>query len=92
MKQKTTLTAEKKAVHHTTGSFFEKENFMWMLGGAIVMIIGFLLMAGGHSDNPNVFDPNEVYSTTRITIAPIVILAGLTLEIFAIFRDPKKKY
>ena len=92
MKEKTTLTAEKKAVHRTTGSFFEKENYMWMLGGAVIMIIGFLLMAGGRSDNPNVFDPSEVYSTTRITIAPIVILAGLVVEIFAIFRDPKKKH
>ena len=68
---------------------FDKTNLFWMLGGAAVMIIGFLLMAGGRSDDPNVFNPEEVYSTTRITIAPILILAGLVIEVFAIFRNPK---
>jgi hypothetical protein len=48
-------------------------------------------MAGGKSNDPNVFDPKEVYSTTRITIAPILILAGLGLGVFAIFRKPKEK-
>jgi hypothetical protein len=62
---------------------------MWMLIGAAVMIVGFLLMSGGRSDDPNVFDPKEVYSTTRITIAPILILAGLAIEVYAIFRNPK---
>jgi hypothetical protein len=60
-----------------------------MLAGAAVMIIGFILMAGGRSEDPNVFNTNEVYSTTRITIAPILILAGLVIEIYAIFRNPK---
>jgi hypothetical protein len=46
-------------------------------------------MAGGRSEDPNVFNTNEVYSTTRITIAPILILAGLVIEIYAIFRNPK---
>lgn len=70
-------------------SLFGKENYRWMLGGVLVMTLGFILMAGGRSDNPAVFEPNEVYSTTRITIAPILILAGLAIEIFAIFRNPK---
>ncbi len=78
---------------NTTGSgrvsYFDKSNYMWMLIGAAVMIVGFLLMAGGRSDDPNVFDPKEVYSTTRITIAPILILAGLAIEVYAIFRNPK---
>ena len=62
---------------------------MWMLGGIVVMAIGLILMVGGRSDDPNQFHPDQVYSTTRITIAPILILAGLVLEIFAIFRKPK---
>ncbi len=86
MKQTITKTTDK--VSHTT-SLFDKENLLWMVGGAVVMIIGFLLMAGGRSDDPNVFNNKEVYSTTRITIAPIVILAGLAIEIVAIFRSPK---
>ena len=68
---------------------FDRSNLLWMLGGIALMILGFILMAGGRSDDPNVFDPNEVYSTTRITVAPILILAGLVVLIFAIFRHPK---
>jgi hypothetical protein len=68
---------------------FDKENFTWMLIGVALLVVGFLLMAGGGSDDPNVFDASEVYSTRRITIAPIVILLGLAVEIYAIFRQPK---
>jgi len=68
---------------------FTKENYLWMIAGAVVMAIGWFLMAGGKSDNPAVFDDKEVYSTTRITIAPILILLGLGIEIFAIFKKPK---
>ena len=71
------------------GTLFEKTNFRWMLIGVAVMALGFILMAGGKSSDPNVFDPKQVYSTTRITIAPIIILAGLVIEIIAIFRQPK---
>jgi hypothetical protein len=70
-------------------SMFTKENYLWMIAGAVVMAIGWFLMAGGKSDNPAVFDDKEVYSTTRITIAPILILLGLGIEIFAIFKKPK---
>jgi Protein of unknown function (DUF3098) len=68
---------------------FGKENYRWMLIGIIIMALGLFLMAGGKSKDPNVFDPKEVYSFTRITIAPILILGGLALEIFAIFRKDK---
>lgn len=71
------------------GQLFEKDNFKWMLIGGVVMAIGFLLMAGGRSEDPTVFNPKEVYGFRRITIAPIVILAGLAIEIYAIFRSPK---
>jgi hypothetical protein len=68
---------------------FEKDNYMWMGIGAIVIAIGMLVMSGGKNDNPNQFDYKLVYSTTRITIAPILILLGLGIEIFAIFKRPK---
>ena len=68
---------------------FDKANLTFMLLGAGLMALGFLLMAGGKSPDPNVFNPDEVYGTRRITIAPILILAGLVLEIVAIFRHPK---
>ena len=69
----------------------DKENYLWMLGGVVIMAIGLLLMTGGKSDDPNQFHPDQVYSITRITIAPILIIAGLVVECFAIFRKPKTK-
>lgn len=68
---------------------FSRENYTWMLIGVVVIAIGVILMAGGKSEDPNQFKPNEVYSFTRITLAPMLILIGLGLEIFAIFRNPK---
>jgi len=73
-----------------TPVIFNRENYKWMLIGVVVMAIGMFLLSGGKSTDPNVFDRSKVYSTTRITIAPILILAGLVIEIFAIFRTPKQ--
>jgi hypothetical protein len=68
---------------------FEKDNYRWMAIGFAIIILGLLLMMGGKSKDPNVFDPSQVYSFRRITIAPILILAGLALEIVGIFKKPK---
>jgi hypothetical protein len=68
---------------------FGKENYRWMLVGIALVALGLILMAGGKSPDPNVFNKNEVYSVRRITIAPILILAGFVVEIFAIFRKEK---
>lgn len=65
---------------------FGRENYKWMLIGLVIMAIGFLLMAGGESSNPNVFDEHVIYSFRRITLAPIVIVAGLVVEVFAIMK------
>lgn len=70
-------------------TLFGKQNLLWMLIGAIVIILGFFLMAGGKSEDPLVFNESEVYSTTRITIAPLLILAGLVIEIYAIMKKDK---
>jgi uncharacterized membrane protein len=74
-----------------TPTIFNKDNYIWMLAGIILIALGMFLMSGGKSNaNPTVFDKDAVYSTTRITIAPILILAGLVVEIFAIFKKPKE--
>ena len=85
-KKPTTPAHTKETV---TNTLFGKDNYKWMLIGLVVMAIGFFLMAGGKSSNPNVFQDKDVYSTTRITIAPILIIAGLIIEIFAIMKKPK---
>lgn len=74
------------AENNTSPAMFGKSNYMWMLIGAIVIALGMFLMAGGRSTDPAVFNKDEVYSTTRITLAPIIILIGLAIEGFAIFK------
>lgn len=88
MKSKQTTSVQKEPLKNSA-PLFDKANLLWMLGGIVIMLIGFLLMSGGRSEDPNVFQPEEVYSTTRITVAPILILAGLVVLVIAIFRQPK---
>ena len=73
----------------TLKPLFNKENYVLMIIGGITIIVGIFLMTGGKSQDPNVFDKSQVYSTTRITVAPILILLGLCIEIFAIFKKGK---
>jgi len=65
-------------------------NYLMIIAGFIVIIIGFALMSGGKSTDVNVFS-EEIFSRRRITIAPIVVLAGFIFEIFAIMYRPKNK-
>ncbi|MDP4281094.1 MAG: DUF3098 domain-containing protein [Bacteroidota bacterium] len=72
-----------------TGQFaFGKENYRLLLIGLVFIVAGFLLMIGGGSKDPNVFNP-DIFSFRRITLAPILILAGYVIEIFAIMKKPK---
>jgi Protein of unknown function (DUF3098) len=74
----------------TNNSLFGKQNYTIMLIGLAVIALGFILMAGGKSADPKVFDTKEVYSTTRITIAPMLIVAGFILQIIGILKKPKQ--
>jgi hypothetical protein len=80
----------KAAGSNNNKPLFGKENYRWMLVGMILIILGLLLMIGGKSKDPNVFDTSQVYSFRRITVAPILILAGLALEIVGIFKKSKE--
>ena len=72
-----------------TGDFaFAKENYRLMLIGLAFIVVGFILMIGGGSKDPSLFNP-EIFSFRRITLAPILILAGFVIEIFAIMKKPK---
>jgi hypothetical protein len=81
--------SEKKTTNTGTPALFEKQNLMLMLLGVGVIALGMLLMIGGKSKDPGTFNYDEVYSTARITIAPILIILGLVIEIYAIFKKPK---
>lgn len=65
-------------------------NYKLMLIGLLIIIVGYILMAGGGSDDPNVFN-EAMFSFRRITLAPIVVLAGFGFEIYAIMYKPKNK-
>ena len=68
---------------------FGKRNYQLLIAGVIVMAIGFVLMSGGGSEDPNVFS-DAIFNTRRLTIAPILILTGLVIEVFAILYKPKE--
>lgn len=89
----TTPTTKVKPATHASQPqtpLFGKENYRWMLIGLIAVALGLIVMGGGKSKDPNVFNPKEIYSFTRITLAPILILGGFVIEIFAIFRKSSK--
>lgn len=79
----------KKETKSTIDFPFGRENYMLMLIGIVVIFIGFVLMAGGGSDEPGVWNP-EIFSTRRITIAPIVVMIGFVIEVFAIVKKSKE--
>jgi len=87
---KATVTAKKKEIKQLA-SLFQKDNYLWMLVGAVVIIIGMVLLSGGKNQDPNTFDTNLVYSKTRITVAPILIVAGLLVEVYALLKKPSAK-
>lgn len=67
---------------------FGKENYILLLVGLAFIVTGFILMTGGGSEDPNVFS-EEIFSFRRITLAPIVVITGFVIEIFAIMKKPK---
>jgi hypothetical protein len=68
---------------------FDKTNYYIMFAGLALILLGFVLMAGGKSADPHVFNKEEIYSFRRITLAPILIIAGFVVEVVAIMRKPK---
>ena len=69
---------------------FGKKNYKFMLIGLAFIALGFILMAGGGSDDPNVFNP-DIFSWRRIRLAPALVLIGFGIEVYAIFLNPDKK-
>ena len=68
---------------------FEKVNYKILLIGIAVIALGFILMSGGGSEDPNIFN-EEVFSFRRIRLAPTTVLIGFGITIYAILKNPKK--
>ena len=67
---------------------FGKRNYKFMIIGILFIALGFILMSGGGSDDPNVFN-EEIYSFRRIRIAPLIVIIGFAIEIYAILTKPE---
>lgn len=65
---------------------FGRENYKWMIIGILVMLVGYFCMAGGSMPDANTWDESIIYSPVRIILAPFLILSGLVVEIYAIFK------
>ncbi|KJD31732.1 hypothetical protein PK35_13340 [Tamlana nanhaiensis] len=68
---------------------FGKKNYKFMFIGLAIIALGFILMSGGGSDDPNVFNP-EIFSWRRIRLAPMLVLLGFGIEVYAILLNPEK--
>lgn len=90
VKDKKPATAPVKQTAQLIPFIFDKTNYLIMIAGVVVILIGFALMNGGATTDPNVFPKEELYSFKRITLAPIVIMIGFGIEIFAILKRPKE--
>ena len=80
----------KKNKKNSEDFIFEKKNYQVMVIGIIFIAIGFILMSGGASGDPNVFNP-EIYNFRRIRLAPTLVLIGFGIQVYAILLNPKKK-
>ena len=85
------MSNKKKVEQSTKPEFiFQKKNYLFMFIGLACISLGFILMSGGGSDDPNVFNP-EIYNFRRIRLAPTLVLIGLGIEVYAILLNPHKK-
>ena len=66
-----------------------RENYILLVIGFAIIVVGFILMMGGKSEDPTIFNEEELFSFRRITLAPMVVLAGFIFEIWAIMKKPK---
>ena len=81
---------EKKRKDSAKSNFiFGKRNYKWLFIGLAFIAVGFILMAGGGSDDPNVFD-ESIFHWRRIRLAPTLVLIGFGIQVYAILLNPNK--
>ena len=85
------MTKKTKKQNKKSGEFlFGRRNYLIMSIGIAIILLGFILMAGGGSDDPMVFN-ESIYNFQRIRLAPTLVLVGLAIEVYAIMANPIKK-
>lgn len=84
------MSKKNKQTPNTNRQFiFQKKNYVFLFIGLGFIALGFILMSGGGSDDPNVFNP-DIYSFRRIRLAPTLVLIGLGIQVYAILLNPTK--
>ncbi len=68
---------------------FGKDNYIFMFIGIVLLALGFLVLSGGTSDNPIEFSP-DIFNTRRLVVAPIILVLGFAVQVYAILLNPKK--
>lgn len=85
------MSKKNKNIQKPTSEFiFQKRNYLFLFIGLAFIALGFILMTGGGSDDPNVFNP-DIYNFRRIRLAPTLVLIGLGIQVYAILLNPNKK-
>jgi len=87
----TTTTKKSSASGEPKGNqvfLFDKSNYTWMIAGVVLILIGLVLVAGGKIPDPHKFNYDELYSFRRITLAPIIMMIGFAIEVYAIMKKP----
>lgn len=87
--KKAAIQSKKASTLPATGFAIAAENYKLLLIGFVFIVVGFILMAGGGSDDPNVFNADQLFSFRRITLSTLLVLFGFCFEIFAIMHRPK---
>ncbi|TDN95578.1 hypothetical protein DET49_101177 [Salegentibacter sp. 24] len=83
------MSKKQEPTDHKKYFIFGKKNYQFMFIGLAVIALGFILMSGGGSDDPNIFNP-DIYNFQRIRLAPTIVLIGFAIEVYAILLNPKK--
>ncbi|MBS1783098.1 MAG: DUF3098 domain-containing protein [Bacteroidetes bacterium] len=87
----TKKTKQSEAPKGNQSFLFDKSNYTLMIAGVVLIFIGLALMPGGKSPDPHKFNYDEIYSFRRITLAPILMMIGFAIEVYAIMKKPVSK-
>jgi hypothetical protein len=87
----TTIESKSTAPKGNQVFLFDKNNYTMMIVGVIMILIALFMMAGGKSQDPHKFNYSEVYSFTRITLAPIIMMIGFGIEVYSIMKKPTEQ-
>jgi len=82
------MNKKDKHADQKTPLLFGKRNYKFMLAGILLIFLGFVLMSGGGSDDPNVWN-DAIFNFRRIRLAPMLILLGMAVEVYAIMTKPE---